>query len=68
MAEIWPKVAKQNFRPLGPLACSEETFPGWPAGRLKLKLRLTSAQLGLAWLGLSLAIACHGKSGRLAGG
>ena len=28
---------------------------GWLAGRLKLKIRLTSAQLGLAWLGLSLA-------------
>ena len=40
----------QNFSSIGPLACSEYTLSGRPAGRLESRLiiRLTSAQLGLA--------------------
>ena len=44
-----------NLSFLGGQEVEEKTFSGWPAGRPNLILMLTSAQLGLAWLGLSLA-------------
>ena len=51
----------QNFNFLGGQEVGEINFFG-PAGRPNLILMLTSAQLGLACLGLSLAKFNHGRT------